>query len=214
MATTHAPGTGIATVARRHGRRTAVIAGVVLVGAAIVVPFGVRGLDRDGPPAAGATGTVPPPAPSPATAVQRTHQDGDLAALGPKGDLPPLLAGDGDGVRAGLEDGARVRVGDITEGTVRRSRPDGWQVMVRWDGRLQPLPTRGPVTLRDGVAWVSSSGLLYTRLPTSTPGRFRVYAWEPHGGSAYTPPELVAEHLGRVCFNSSFTSFGTCHAAG
>jgi hypothetical protein len=214
MATTHAPGTGIATVARKHGRRTAVIAGVVVAVAAIVVPLGVRGLDRNGTPATGATGSVHSPAPSPATAAQHSHQDADVASVGPHGDLPPLLAADPEGVRAGLQDGARVRVGDITEGTVRRSRADGWQVMVRWDGRLQSLPTRGPVSLQDEVAWVSASGLLYSRVPMPTPGRFRVYAWEPHGGSAYTPPALVAERLGRVCFNSTFTAFGTCHAAG
>lgn len=213
MATTHVPGTGIATGLRKHGR-TAVIAGVALAVAAIVVPFGVRGLDRDGPRETGAIASVPSPTPAPATAAQRTDHGGDVATVGPRGNLPPLLAADGDGVRAGLQDGARVRIGDITEGTLRRSHADGWQVMVRWDGRLQPLPTRGHVALGDGVSWVSASGLLYTRVPTSTPGQFRLYAWDPHGGSAYTPPSLVADSLGRVCFNPSFTAFGNCHAAG
>ena len=211
MATTHAPGTGTATAAHGHARRTAVIAAVVLAAAAIVVPFAVHSLDRDGPPASGATGTLPSPTPSPATAAQ--HTDDAAATVGPRGNLPQLLARDGDRVRAGVHDGARVRVGVVTEGTLR-THADGWKVMVRWNGRLQPLPTRGPVTPRDGVAWVSASGSLYTRVPTTTPGRFRVFAWKPHGGSVYTPPSLVAEGLGQVCFNPSFTAFGTCHAAG
>lgn len=208
MATTHAPGTGNATTG--HVRRTAVIAAVVLAAAAIAVPFAVHSLDRDGPPARGATGTLTPPTASPATAA---HTHDAAATVGPRGDLPQLLASDRDRVRAGVHDGARVRVGVVTEGTLRTDA-DGWKVMVRWNGRLQALPTRGPVTPRDGVAWVSASGSLYTRVPMATPGRFRVFAWKPHGGSVYTPPSLVAEGLGQVCFNPSFTAYGTCHAAG
>ena len=71
------------------------------------------------------------------------------------------------------------------------------------------MTTRGAIGLSD-PSWVSQSGLLYTRVPTDTAGRFRVYAWDPQGGTAYTPPVLVATSLGRVCFNHSFTAFGDC----
>ena len=49
---------------------------------------------------------------------------------------------------------------------------------------------------------------------SATPDRFRVYSWDPRGGSAYTPPALVANPLGQVCFNRSFTAFGDCRSAG
>jgi len=208
MATTHAPGTGIGPGdARKHGRRSAVIAAVVLAGAAIAVPFGARSLDRDG-----ALSAAPPTSPSPTPATHRHHARDD-ATIGPRGDLPPLLPSGGAGVRAALREGARVRVGDITDGTLRRTPGAGWQVVVRWDGRLQPLPTHGPVGL-GAASWVSASGLLYTRVPTGITGRFHVYAWDPHGGTAYTPPTLVARDLGRVCFDRTFTAFGDCRAAG
>jgi hypothetical protein len=132
--------------------------------------------------------------------------------MGPQGDLPPLLASTSSGLRIGLQSGARVRIGDITEGRLRRTT-DGWRVVVRWDGRRQPLKLRGRVSL-GRASWLSADGLLYTRVPTGRPGRFRVYAWDPQGGSAYTPPTLVAVSLGRVCFNSSFTAFGNCRASG
>ncbi|HEY3529859.1 MAG TPA: hypothetical protein VGK78_11985 [Nocardioides sp.] len=210
MATSHGPRTSLeAGDARKHGRRSAVIFGVVLACAAIVVPFGLHGLDRDGASASAA----PPTAPSVTTSA-RPQVDGSSdtrAALGSQGDLPPLLASDGTGLRHGLQDGARVRVGDITEGVVRRTPGAGWQVLVRWNGRLQALPTRGRVSLRD-ASWVAASGLLYTRVPTGKPGRFHVYAWDPQGGSAYTPPTLFADDLGRVCFNDDFTAFGNCRA--
>jgi hypothetical protein len=64
--------------------------------------------------------------------------------------------------------------------------------------------------LGTGSSWVSARGDLYTRVVTSTPGRFRVYAWHPEGGSAYAPPMLAARYLGDVCFDSSFTAFGDC----
>jgi hypothetical protein len=41
-------------------------------------------------------------------------------------------------------------------------------------------------------------------------GRFDVFAWDPQGGSAYTPPTLVAVDLGPVCFDQAFTAFGDC----
>jgi hypothetical protein len=203
MATTHAPGTGVGPGdADGHGRRAAVIAGVVLVCAAIVIPFGLHGVERSGAEAA-PTGPV-----STSSVAPATHHEGPAdRSLGVQGDLPSLLPARS----AGLHDGVRVRVGDITEGTVRRTPTQGWQVVVRWNGRLQALTTRGSVGLRD-LTWVSRSGLLYTRIPTDTAGRFRVYAWDPQGGTAYTPPVLVATSLGRVCFNHSFTAFGGCAA--
>ena len=201
MATTHAPGTGIGPGDQgRHGHRAAVIAGVVLVCAAIVVPFGVHGVERSG---ADAAPTRPRSTPSAAPAAH--HAGPAVDSLGEPGDLPDLLPARSPG----LHDGVRVRIGDITDGTVRRTPAHGWQVVVRWNGRLQPLATRGSIGLR-GASWVSRSGLLYTRVPTDTAGRFRVYAWDPQGGSAYTPPALVARGLGRVCFNRSFTAFGGC----
>jgi hypothetical protein len=126
------------------------------------------------------------------------------SALGDPGDLPPLLPSG----RPELRDGQSVRVGDITEGTLRRTAA-GWRVLVQWDGRLRPLATRGRVALGD-TSWVSASGLLYSRVPAGTPGRFHVYAWTPRGGSVYTPPVLVATALGRVCFDKTFTAFGDC----
>jgi hypothetical protein len=110
-----------------------------------------------------------------------------------------------------LRDGQPVRVGDITEGTLRRTAA-GWQVLVRWDGRLRPLTTHGPVALGDD-SWVSASGLLYTRVPIGPTGRFRVYAWSPRGGSVYSPPLLVATDIGRVCFDPDFTAYGDCSRA-
>src|SRR5947207_12359600 len=99
MATTHAPGTGIGPGdARKHGRRSAVIAAVVLAGAAIAVPFGARSLDRDG-----ALSAAPPTSPSPTPATHRHHARDD-ATIGPRGDLPPLLPSGGAGVRAALRE--------------------------------------------------------------------------------------------------------------
>jgi hypothetical protein len=211
MATSHEPRANLGPgETRKHGRRSAVIAAVVLACAAIVAPFGVRSLDRDGTKASAA----PPTAPSETTSAG-PEIDGSAdtrGALGSQGDLPPLLASDGAALRRGLRDGARVRVGDITEGVVRRTAGAGWQVVVRWDGRLQPLTTHGPVTLGDS-SWVAASGLLYTRVPAGASHRFHVYAWDPEGGSAYTPPTLVADSLGRVCFDDAFTAFGNCRGS-
>jgi hypothetical protein len=205
MATTHAPGTGIGSGdAGKRGRRTAIVAAVVLVLGAIVAPFGVRGLDRDGRRAAAA-----PPTSTPSPAPHTRHQQdrsGDVS-IGPRGDLPALLPVAPTGMRAG----ARVRLGDVTTGVLRRTPAGAWQVAVRWNGRVQPVATRGPVSMAGGAAsWLSADRLLYTRVATGAPGRFRVYAWEPHGGTAYHPPTLVATALGHVCFNPSFTAFGSC----
>jgi hypothetical protein len=207
MATTHAPGAGFRPGDAHKHRRAAAIAGVVLACGAIAVPFGVRGLDDDDAHASAAVPTTPA-----TPALQPGHGRGTRthAALGGQGDLPPLLAP--RGVRPSLQPGARVRIGDITNGTLRRT-PRGWQVVVRWDGRLQPLTLHGPVSLGH-ASWLSAGGLLYTRAPAARPGRFRVYAWDPQGGSAYTPPSLVAVSLGQVCFNRSFTAFGNCRASG
>jgi hypothetical protein len=185
-----------------------VLAGVVLVAAAIAVPVGVRGLDHDGAHGSAATSTTP------VTGTPHRHGRGTRAdaALGSQGDLPPLLASSSVDVRSGLRAGARVRVGNITDGRLRRTS-GGWQVVVRWGGRFQPLALRGPVSLRR-ASWLSAAGLLYTRVPAGTPGRFRVYAWDPQGGSAYTPPALKAIGLGRVCFNPTFTAYGNCQTAG
>jgi hypothetical protein len=204
MATTHAPGTGIGPGAPgRHGRRTTVIAAVVLATLAIVVPFGLHGLQRDHAPASAATHEAGGPAP-PAT---QHHQGRADSSLGPRSDLPPLLPD----AAPGLSVGQTVRVGDITDGALRRTPTGVWQVVVRWDGRLQPLAVRGPASL-GATSWVSRAGILYTRVTTATSGRFQVFAWDPEGGSAYSPPALVATSLGDVCFNASFTAFGNCHA--
>jgi hypothetical protein len=183
-----------------------VIAGVVLVCAAIVIPFGLHGVQRSGAQASPAT------QPSPTTIPQPTghHETPADAALGSHGDLPPLLPTRSAGLHAGL----RIRIGDITGGLLRRTPAYHWEIVVRWDGRLQPMIMGGRVSLTDGTSWVSRSGLLYTRVPTDTAGRFRVYAWDPQGGTAYTPPALVATGLGAVCFNPSFTAYGACRAAG
>jgi hypothetical protein len=206
MAIAHAPGTGLGpgdTGPFGHlklGRRTTIAAVVALVVAAVVIPFGLHALDRDGARATPASrvGSTPP-------TTSQPHQTQHDSALGARADLPSLLPARAPALRAGEQ----VRVGDVTRGSVRRT-PDGWQVVVRWDGRLQPLTTSGPVSLGDGTTWVASSGLVYTRVPTGEPGRFKVYAWQPQGGSAYTAPGLVATALGAVCFNASFTDFGGC----
>lgn len=207
MATAHAPEAGIGSEdsTRRHGPRAAVIAAVVLAFAAIVIPFGLHGVQRSGAQASAGT-PVPTPSPEPAAHHHATWDP----ALGSQGDLPSLLPARSGGLRSGL----LVRVGDVTEGSLRRTPATGWQVVVRWDGRLQPLTMRGRVALSDGTSWVTSTGFLYTRVATDRPGRFRVYAWDPHGGTAYTPPSLVATDLRAVCFNPSFTAYGNCRAAG
>lgn len=202
MAATHAPGTGVGPERRRHARQATVVAALAV--AAVVVPFGLHDVvHRDRASVAGpATASPPAPAPRQGTAVD--------PRLGSRGDLPALLP-----ARGRLTDGAHVRLGDITTGVLRRTHDGGWQVLVRWDGRLQPVVPHAPsrVDLGSGRAvatWVSRDGLLYTRVVTSRPGRFRVYAWEPRGGTAYSPPVLVATSLGQICFNRAFTSFGDC----
>jgi hypothetical protein len=204
MATTDASGTGVGPIGK-HGRRTTVVAAMALAFAAIVVPFAVRGLGGSGAQASPATHVSAPPV-APATHQQPTDQ-----ALGDQGNLPALLPS-----RSKLTPGARVRLGNLTDGVLRRTPGGAWQVLVRWNGRLQPVPTRGPVQLAAGAAssWISQDGLLYTRVPASAPDRFRVYTWDPRGGTAYTPPVLVSTSLGQACFNRAFTAFGDCHTAG
>lgn len=198
MAATHAPGTGIGPGnAGKHRWRAAVFAVTVLACAAVALPFAVRGTHATDVQAAPVSATQGPPGPA-------AHLVPTRSALGDPRQLPPLLPSG----RPELRDGQAVRVGDITEGILRRTGA-GWQVLVQWGGRLRPLTTRGPVTLGD-TSWVSASGLLYTRVPTGTTGRFHVYAWTPRGGSAYTPPLLTATALGRVCFDKAFTAFGDC----
>jgi hypothetical protein len=209
MATTDASAnvesTGVGPIGR-HGRRTTIVAAVVLAFAAMVVPFAVRDLGGSGAQATPATRVSTP------TVAPATHQQSASdPALGSQGNLPALLPS-----RSKLTPGASVRLGDVTDGVLRRTPGGAWQVLVRWNGRLQPVPTRGPVQLAVGAAtsWISEDGLLYTRVPTGTAGRFRVYTWDPRGGSAYTPPALVSTSIGQACFNSSFTAFGNCHTAG
>ncbi|MGC4113019.1 MAG: hypothetical protein QM747_21900 [Nocardioides sp.] len=207
MATIHLPGTGWGAADGGRRRRLAVAAGVALVVAVIAIPFALRGLDHDHSATTSttrvATGTSSPP-----TTPNRSqhHQSTTDPALGSQADLPALLP---LAAAAPLQDGQAVRVGDLTEGTLRHAPGEGWRVMVRWADRLQPLATRGPVSLGVG-AWVAQSGMLYTRVPTGTPGRYDVYAWQPQNVSAYVAPTLVATSLGTVCFNTSFTAYGAC----
>lgn len=207
MATVHVPGTGLGPHGGKHGRRAPIIAAVVLACAAIVIPFALN-VFRSSAPTPAAT---PVSAPSQVTAPAHRHPAVD-PDVGRRADLPALLP------RRSLTDGTRVRVGDLTLGVLRRTPAGGWQVLVRWNGKVQPVPTRGPVRLggpsvQRSTSWVSQEGLLYTRIRIGA-GQFRVYAWDPRGATAYTPPTLVATDLGRVCFNQTFTAFGDCRTAG
>jgi len=205
MATTDASGTGVGPIGK-HGRRATIVAVVALAFAAIVVPFALRAVGGSGGQASAAT-----PVAQPRVAPADHQRPATDSALGPHGGLPALLPS-----RSMLTSGAHVRLGDVTDGVLRRTPAGAWQVLVRWNGRLQPVPTRGPVQLAAGAAssWIAGDGLLYTRVPTGSPDRFRVYSWDPRGGSAYTPPALVANPLGEVCFNRSFTAYGDCRSAG
>jgi hypothetical protein len=208
VATIQAPGTGVGPHGGKRARRAAIIAAVVLAFAAIVAPFALRSLDRHD-----ASASTTPHATDPSVAPRAKHQDTTTdPALGPHGDLPALLPS-----RSGSMDGTHVRLGDITSGVLRRTSDGGWQVLVRWNGKLQPVPTRGPVQLggppaQGSMSWIANHGLLYTRVAAGV-GRFHVYAWEPRNATAYTPPTLVATNLGRVCFNRSFTAYGTCSSS-
>lgn len=205
MATMQVPGTGLGVEdLGSRSRRWAVIAAVFLAFLAIVVPFVVDAMHDHGRAATTATQTAPRTAPTASPSPHGTTGPSSDSSLGARGGLPSLLPAQAPR----LADGQPVRVGDVTTGTVHRSAA-GWQVLVRWDGRLQALPTRGPLSFGPGT-WVARSGLLYTRVSTGTPGRFQVYAWHPIGGSAYTPPTLVATSVGDVCFDRTFTGFGGC----
>jgi hypothetical protein len=203
------PGTGLGPHGGRHGRRAPIIAAVALACTAIVLPFALHAFHTSGAQAPATTGVA---APSPATAPVHRHPVAD-PDLGRRGDLPALLP-----VRARLTDGTHVRLGDVTAGVLRRTATGGWRVLVRWNGKVQPAPTRGPVQLggpsvQPSTSWVSAEGLLYTRIRIGA-GQFRVYGWDPRDATAYTPPTLVAIDLGRVCFNASFTAYGDCRTAG
>jgi hypothetical protein len=184
--------------------RAAALAAALLAVVAIVVPFLIHALqDPDT-----VTSKVAHQTTQPATAPQVHHHTTAGAhdsALGSRTDLPALLPQGSPG----LSEGQAVRLGDITTGTLHRNPTTGWHVLVRWDGRLQPLTTRGSASLGP-TSWVSRAGLLYSRVATGTPGRFHVFAWSPQGGTVYTPPTLVATALGDVCFNQAFTDFGGC----
>jgi len=203
VATIHVPGTGFRPHGSKRSRRAAILGAAVLAFAAIVVPFVLHEVgDDDGAKASAAAQTIAP------TVAPAAHQHPATdPAVGPRGNLPDLLP-----ARSRLSDGAHVRLGNVTDGVVRRTPAGAWQVLVRWDGRLQPVPLRGPVRLAAGPAtsWISENGLIYTRVPTATPDRFQVFEWDPRGGTAYTPPKLVATSLSEVCFNHAFTAFGTC----
>ena len=213
MATTQAPGSSFGPVRGRPGRRAAIAAVTLAVAfavAAITVLLGLWDVGDNGVQAS----PVPAATPLRPSAPSRQHA-GLGAGVGSRGDLPALLPA----ARTSL-DGTRVRLGDITDGVLRRTPHRTWEVRVWWNGRLQRVATRGRVPLGASVtahasaSWVSAQGLLYTRVPTGRPHRFRVYAWDPRGGTAYTPPRLVATDLGPVCFNSSFTAFGDCWTDG
>jgi hypothetical protein len=207
MTTVHAPGTGLGGDGLgKRSRQAAVAAAVVLAFVAIVVPFVVHALqDRDPATSRTLQRTSPQTTPSSGRHHTSSTDPSTDSALGARGDLPSLLPAGG----MALSEGQPVRVGYITTGTLHHAATTGWQVLVRWDGRVQPLPTRGPVSVGTR-SWVSQAGLLYSRVPTGTPGRFHVYAWSPIGGTAYTPPTLVATSLGDVCFDPAFTAFGGC----
>ena len=211
MTTTHAPGTGVAGEdLGNRGRwgltqgRAAALAAALLAVVAIVVPFLVHALGDRHPVQSEVAHQTTQPAVTPQVRHHTAAGNHD-SALGSRTDLPALLPEGSPGLR----DGQAVRLGDITTGTLRRQPTTGWHVLVRWDGRLQALTTRGSVSL-GSTSWVSRAGLLYSRVPTGTPGRFHVYAWNPQGGTAYTAPTLVATALGAVCFNQAFTDFGGC----
>jgi hypothetical protein len=117
-----------------------------------------------------------------------------------------------------------VRIGDLTDGVLVSQEggdSDTWRVYLRWGGGIQQLVTRGPVALGGGfsadggsayLSWMGPDGRLYTRLGTGRPGRDHVYAWQPAGGSAYTPPVLEAVDLGTVCLDETWQTYGTCAA--
>ena len=198
----------------RHRRHATVAAAVVLALVAIVTPFALRGIGGSGAHASLASHVVAPGRTTPDQGRPVADPTTD-PALGSQTHLPALLP-----ARAGVGDGTKVRLGDVTTGFLRRTPGGGWQVLVRWDGHLRPVPTRGPVTLGGrpsgpaSASWVSDEGLLYTRVALPGSHEFRVYTWDPRGATAYTPPTLVATDLGRVCFNKSFTDFGNCRAPG
>jgi hypothetical protein len=136
MEITHGPAQG------HHHRRLAVVAGVVLAGLAIVLPFGISGLDHDG---AHASSGLPGSGTGGGTTTTARHSSGSQGVA-----------------HTSLRPGLQVRVGNVTIGTLHHSTSHGWQVVVLWSGRRQALPLRGPVTL-GASSWVDSAGRLHTR---------------------------------------------------
>jgi len=118
--------------------------------------------------------------------------------------------------------GTPARIGDLTQGVLLSQEggdSDTWCVYVRWGGQVQQLQTQGPVGLGGGftsggmtayLSWMSGDGQLFTRVGTPRPDRYHVYAWQPIGASASTPPTLVAEDLGVVCIDQTLDTYGSC----
>jgi hypothetical protein len=96
---------------------------------------------------------------------------------------------------------------------------DTWRVYVDRGGRVQELDQEGPLPLGGGFthdgdhtvySWLTPGGRLYTRVGLDQPAHFHVYAWQPTGGDATTPPTLVAHDLGTVCIDDMWNTYGTC----
>lgn len=116
--------------------------------------------------------------------------------------------------------GTPVSIGELTDGVLVSQKGGGsdtWRVFVAWGGRISTLKARGPVALGGGfthgtayLSWLGADGRPYTRLGTSRPGHFRVWAWLPSAATAWTPPVLVAHSLGTVCLDDVRQTYGTC----
>jgi hypothetical protein len=119
-------------------------------------------------------------------------------------------------------DATPVNVGELTDGVLVSQGggdADTWRVYVDWAGGIVELETSGSVSLGSRFAgsndaaylsWQGADGRLYTRVGTTTPGRFRVWAWQPTGATAWTPPTLHADDLGVVCIDDLLQTYGTC----
>jgi hypothetical protein len=117
---------------------------------------------------------------------------------------------------------APVRLGDGTDAVLLSQEggdSDTWRVYVDLGGQVQRLGQQGPVRLGGGftqdgdrvyLSWLTPAGSLFTRVGTVRPGHYRVYAWQPSGGDATTPPTLVAHDLGPVCIDDMWQTYGTC----
>jgi hypothetical protein len=115
-----------------------------------------------------------------------------------------------------------VSIGELTDGVLVSQEGGGsdtWRVYVAWGGRISALGTRGPVVLGAGLtvgggraylSWLGADGRPYTRMDTSRPRHFRVWAWLPSAATAWTPPSLVAHSLGTVCLDDVRQTYGAC----